>query len=189
MHWTRIAKDISYVLAPILIVILLASLMSVAAVFDSGKVDGKDYYSSTCFSDQYFERISDELNKLIEIEKKSNTSVTVDDMPSDFADYYNYYNIKTMNYQNEPITLYSKQAEENFVYLIVDNKENRVYTNIDYSVSEVSIDSYIEEIKANIYNWSYENNNVETSVEKMNLELSSRQYFFKDILKFILCSV
>lgn len=183
MHWTRIAKDISYVLAPILIVILLASLMSVAAVFDSGKIDGKDYYSSTCFSDQYFERISDELNKLIEIEKKSNTSVTVDDMPSDFADYYNYYNIKTMNYQNEPITLYSKQAEENFVYLIVDNKENRVYTNIDYSVSEVSIDSYIEEIKANIYNWSYENNNVETSVEKMNLELSSRQYFFKDILK------
>lgn len=183
MHWTRIAKDISYVLAPILIVILLASLMSVAAVFDSGKIDGKDYYSSTCFSDQYFERISDELNKLIEIEKKSNTSVTVDDMPSDFADYYNYYNIKTMNYQNEPITLYSKQAEENFVYLIVDNKENRVYTNIDYSVSEFSIDSYIEEIKANIYNWSYENNNVQTSVEKMNLELSSRQYFFKDILK------
>ncbi len=183
MHWTRIAKDISYVLAPILIVILLASLMSVAAVFDSGKIDGKDYYSSTCFSDQYFERISDELNKLIEIEKKSNTSVTVDDMPSDFADYYNYYNIKTMNYQNEPITLYSKQAKENFVYLIVDNKENRVYTNIDYSVSEFSIDSYIEEIKANIYNWSYENNNVQTSVEKMNLELSSRQYFFKDILK------
>ena len=46
MHWTRIAKDISYVLAPILIVILLASFMSVAAVFDSGKIDGKDYYSS-----------------------------------------------------------------------------------------------------------------------------------------------
>ena len=75
MHWTRIAKDISYVLAPILIVILLASFMSVAAVFDSGKIDGKDYYSSTCFSDQYFERISDELNKLIEIEKKSKEEI------------------------------------------------------------------------------------------------------------------
>lgn len=91
MHWTRIAKDISYVLAPILIVILLASFMSVAAVFDSGKIDGKDYYSSTCFSDQYFERICYELNKLIEIEKKSNTSDYSGWHASDFADYYNYY--------------------------------------------------------------------------------------------------
>ena len=39
MHWTRIAKDISYVLAPILIVILLATMISISISLEFGGVD------------------------------------------------------------------------------------------------------------------------------------------------------
>lgn len=168
--WIRVFKNISYCIAPILIVLLVLSIVSMIYVYRTGEVrDNKEYFSTDLFAERYVISL---YNRLTEVEYENMEEL------QEVGDYYSSgYYIRTnqeVNGKEEKIAFSYNYNHTNFLYLIIDKKAGIAYTNIDSSLKNNTIEGMKETIFSNHKNWSYESGKINTSIEQ--LEQKNVQY-------------
>lgn len=177
--WIRVAKNISYFIAPILISIFILSVVSILYVNEKVMLqEGDDYYQSKTFIEDYWGSIANKVYHIKNLEDAINSLNTVTLTDSDRekieTNYqYNYgFDSSKINidFNGKNIPGYYQYQPGNFVYFVIDNKKQAVYSNIEYDISHMTVKNLKEEILSNKYYWVCENGKIKTSISQLNEE-------------------
>ena len=163
-----ILKAISYILIPIIIIVLFLCIIYSVFMFEIQEVIEKDnFYETSIFSSQFRSNINQIINKIL-VEKKQ---------PQ-------YYYIKLSNENNENIyyegTAYYGNEDETFLYYLIKTGENNYYTNIPLTEQTDSIAKLQEQFtKKEGYYWNYDTieDKVDTNIQNDNLDSIKYTYF------------
>lgn len=163
-----ILKAISYILIPIMIIVLFLCIIYSVFMFEIQEVIEKDnFYETSIFSSQFRSNINQIINKIL-VEKKQ---------PQ-------YYYIKLSNENNENIyyegTAYYGNEDETFLYYLIKTGENNYYTNIPLTEQTDSIAKLQEQFtKKEGYYWNYDTieDKVDTNIQNDNLDSIKYTYF------------
>ena len=161
--WARVFKNISYIIFPIILLVLLLLVFYLTYPLEKDAIKAKvDYYDTNTFAEKYAMNIFGSI---------SSVGVLKDDKQSN--SYNNYYvhteNIKGNDLVKE-INYYSQYNTTNVIWLIIDNNTKIAYTNLEYSIDTSNIEAIITKIMKNKENWKYENGKIETTVSKLSEE-------------------
>lgn len=77
---------------------------------------------------------------------------------------------------------FAKYYSDNFIYVIIDNNSNTIYSNIEYDISHSTVEDLKNEILSNSLYWVYENGNVNTTIEKLKSEKIKTTNWYKENL-------
>ena len=163
-----ILKAISYILIPIMIIVLFLCIIYSIFMFENQEVIEKDnFYETSIFSSQFRSNINQIINKIL-VEKKQ---------PQ-------YYYIKLSSENNENIyyegTAYYGNEDETFLYYLIKTGENNYYTNIPLTEQTDSIAKLQEQFtKKEGYYWNYDTieDKVDTNIQNDNLDSIKYTYF------------
>ena len=163
-----ILKAISYILIPIMIIVLFLCIIYSVFMFEIQEVIEKDnFYETSIFSSQFRSNINQIINKIL-VEKKQ---------PQ-------YYYIKLSSENNENIyyegTAYYGNEDETFLYYLIKTGENNYYTNIPLTEQTDSIAKLQEQFtKKEGYYWNYDTieDKVDTNIQNDNLDSIKYTYF------------
>ena len=121
-----------------------------------------NYFETTTFAEDYSREIFSAITAINNI-KESNGYES-----------YGLYYIREENISGnsniEKINYYSEYYKTNVVWLIIDNKTKTAYTNLDYSIDTSNIENIQNKIQENATYWTYEDGNIDTSVNKLSSE-------------------
>lgn len=144
---STILKIISYILIPILVIIIIGSIIYHEYVKNVDyDINEKNYFKTSQFANEYYYLLIQKLNNI-----NNNRYQYID---------IHYNVVKT----DKPKIYYETDGLESIKYIIVNNNTDEIYTNIkleDYSNS-------LNEIKKKQFYWNIENANIETNLEKIN---------------------
>ena len=165
---SSILKAISYILIPIMIIVLFLCIIYSIFMFENQEVIEKDnFYETSIFSSQFRSNINQKINKIL-VEKKQ----------------AQYYYIKLSNENNENIyyerTAYYGNEDETFLYYLIKTGENNYYTNIPLTEQTDSIAKLQEQFtKQEGYYWNYDTieDKVNTNIQNDNLDSIKYTYF------------
>ena len=163
-----ILKAISYILIPIMIIVLFLCIIYSVFMFEIQEVIEKDnFYETSIFSSQFRSNINQIINKK-KVEKKQTQ----------------YYYIKLSSENNENIyyegTAYYGNEDETFLYYLIKTGENNYYTNIPLTEQTDSIAKLQEQFtKKEGYYWNYDTieDKVDTNIQNDNLDSIKYTYF------------
>ncbi len=152
----RIAKNISYILVPILIALLLASVVSIIVIESEDVLinSNNNYYDTEKFVNKY-------------LGSTYNVSNFV------FYDYFSggYTDKAKADINGKAGNIYYNQyLQGNFKYLIVNNKTRIATTNITLTTKTDTIEEIIENLKSDEVYWNYKNGKVQTNIDSLKLE-------------------
>ena len=156
----KILKNISYILAPILITIIVASIISVIFAEKNDK--------SITYANSYYETLSFKEDYLKSIQRKFNF-VAGKKFEGGFTDTQE----TNINGKNGTI-YYNTSVEGNFVYLIINKKEGIATTNLEHTMQTDNISELIQSINENSNHWNYANGEVDTNFT--NLKMNNIKY-------------
>ncbi len=164
-----ILKSLSYILIPIFIILILASLVYTSYILQETELSTKNsFYETDRFALSYMTQLNSVIvNTMTEASKKINKmyqkSNTQEEIYTVLYDYYTYINTN---------------------YLLIDNETGKSYTNIEITGKTDTI----EEIKRSIINennkyWMYnaETNEINTNLENDSLSDIQLTYLDNDI--------
>ena len=66
--------------------------------------------------------------------------------------------------------------DKNFKFLIIDNKTNKAFTNLEQTMKTDTIEKIKQELSNYSYYWNYENGQVKTNIGKLSLENIKYEY-------------
>ena len=160
---SRVLKNISYILFPILICILFLIVFSLSYPLEKEAIKAKkDYYETNTFAENYAYKIFESLSTVTYLKQNENTNA------------HSYYCVQTETIENnenvKSINYYTDYIGSNVLWLIIDNDTKKAYTNLDYSIDTSTIENIISKIMKNNYNWKYENEEIQTTVVKLSNE-------------------
>ena len=161
---SNLLKGISFVLIPILVLILAFSIFHVLFLNKYGN-ESKDFTKTEAFSTSYFRFILNQVSKAQYVSTKESSNYLELEDENGKIYYYD-----TTNYSND----YFKGIENYIKYIIIDNKTNIMYTNIRSN-------NYTEEIakiKNNPTYWEYTNSNIDTNIEYINKDNIKYNYTY-----------
>ena len=161
---SNLLKGISFVLIPILVLILAFSIFHVLFLNKYGN-ESKDFTKTEAFSTLYFRFILNQVSKAQYVSTKESSNYLELEDENGKIYYYD-----TTNYSND----YFKGIENYIKYIIIDNKTNIMYTNIRSN-------NYTEEIakiKNNPTYWEYTNSNIDTNIEYINKDNIKYNYTY-----------
>ena len=161
---SNLLKGISFVLIPILVLILAFSIFHVLFLNKYGN-ESKDFTKTEAFSTSYFRFILNQASKAQYVSTKESSNYLELEDENGKIYYYD-----TTNYSND----YFKGIENYIKYIIIDNKTNIMYTNIRSN-------NYTEEIakiKNNPTYWEYTNSNIDTNIEYINKDNIKYNYTY-----------
>lgn len=186
----RVAKNISYVLIPIILATLILSVVSILYVNDtemivesSKNASGlSDYYQSKLFIEDYWDSMMDriyrvknledglqDLMKSIKEKKTEYSEEGIESLRLNQRMNFNYYSKEyKIDVGGKVIPAYYEYDSRNFIYVIIDHKNGVVYGNIEYDFYHPTTESLKEEVLSNKYHWIYENGKVQTSIDYLN---------------------
>lgn len=178
--WIRVLKNLAYCIAPILILSLILSIISVVYAYEIGmERKAKDYFETTKFAEEYYYSIYNATNQVLIIEES-----TTEEEKQNYRNNYDYY-----SYSAREIEVDGKQMQcfynyypNNFDYLVIDNKNNVVYVNREYDISHTTLESLKNEILPNKLYWIYEDGKIDTTITKLNEENIKNTNFYKEDL-------
>ena len=156
----KILKNISYILVPILITIIVASIISVIFVEKNDR--------SIIYANSYYETLSFKEDYLKSIQRKFNF-VAGKEFEGGFTDTQE----TNINGKNGTI-YYNTSVEGNFVYLIINKKEGIATTNLEHTMQTDNISELIQSINENSNHWNYANGEVDTNFT--NLKMNNIKY-------------
>ena len=178
--WPRVLKNISYVLFPIFLTILVLLIVCLSYPLERHAIkEGLDYYETNTFAENYALEIFSSLNAVTFLKDNSN------------EDLFSYEYIQTEglegNDEANELNYYYEYYGNNVIWLIIDNNTKKAYTNLDYSLETSSLQNIKDTIIQNQRYWNYENGIIETTVDKLNndnieyIESGLRQERFETI--------
>ena len=156
--WIRVLKNVSYVLAPVLIAMLVLSISCVFFTDNMGIEKEEEYIETSKFAEEYLSFIRTTINRINSKEKSYKREV------------------------NENITE-SLEYIGNFVYLVIDNKTGVGYVNGNHDFSYITVNKWKEEILSNKLYWCYENGKINTSIDKISEQQMVDTSFYENSLK------
>ena len=161
---SNLLKGISFVLIPILVLILAFSIFHVMFLNEYGN-ESKDFTKTEAFSTSYFRFILNQVSKAQYVStKESSNYLELEDEKG------NLYYYDTTNYSND----YFKGIENYIKYIIVDNKTNIMFTNI----RSTNYTEEIAKIKNNPTYWEYVDSNIDTNIEYINKDNIKYNYTY-----------
>lgn len=158
--WYRVLKNISYILFPILLTILIILIFCLTYPLERNAIkNGTNYFETNTFAENYAMEIFSVLNSINVLESNRE---------------YGYYYVHTEEVNNdstvEEINYDTQYYENNVQWLVIDNDTKKAYTNLQYSIETSSIEKIQNIIMQNEKYWNYQEGNIETSVEKLSEE-------------------
>lgn len=159
----RVLKNTAYVLFPIFLTMLILLIFFLTYPLERKSVEERvNYFETTTFAEDYSREIFSAITAINNI-KESNGYES-----------YGLYYIREENISGnnniEKINYYSEYYKTNVVWLIIDNKTKTAYTNLDYSIDTSNIENIQNKIQENATYWTYEDGNIDTSVNKLSSE-------------------
>ena len=147
---STILKILSYILIPILVIIIMGSIIYYEYVKNSEyDINEKNYLKTSQFANEYYNVLIQKLNNIKQ-------------------DKYQYidihYNVVKIDSPKVYYETNQTNKIQNIKYIIINNNTNEIYTNVkleDYSNS-------LNEIKKKQFYWNIESGNIETNLEKIN---------------------
>ena len=178
--WPRVLKNISYVLFPIFLTILVLLIVCLSYPLERHAIkEGLDYYETNTFAENYALEIFSSLNAVTFLKDNND------------GDIFSYEYIQTEGLENDDeaneLNYYYEYYGNNVIWLIIDNNTKKAYTNLEYSLETSSIQNIKDTIMQNQRYWNYENGIIETTVDKLNndnieyIESGLRQESFETI--------
>ena len=159
----RVLKNTAYVVFPIFLTMLILLIFFLTYPLERKSVEERvNYFETTTFAEDYSREIFSAITAINNI-KESNGYES-----------YGLYYIREENINGnnniEKINYYSEYYKTNVVWLIIDNKTKTAYTNLDYSIDTSNIENIQNKIQENATYWTYEDGNIDTSVNKLSSE-------------------
>ena len=161
--WARVLKNISYILFPILVIMLFIIVFSLSYPLEKEAIKAKkDYYETNTFAENYAYKIFGSLTTVGSLKQnEKNDAYSYSYMHTETIENNEY--VKSINY-------YTDYIGSNVLWLIIDNDTKKAYTNLDYSIDTSTLENIISKIMKNEYNWKYENEEIQTTVAKLSNE-------------------
>ena len=178
--WPRVLKNISYVLFPIFLTILVLLIVCLSYPLERHAIkEGLDYYETNTFAENYALEIFSSLNAVTFLKDNSN------------EDLFSYEYIQTEgledNDEANELNYYYEYYGNNVIWLIIDNNTKKAYTNLEYSLETSNLQNVKDTIMQNQRYWNYQDGVIETTVDKLNndnieyIESGLRQESFETI--------
>ena len=152
----KILKNISYILAPIFLAILVISAISVIFVekTDKSLVYANSYYDTQSFKKDYLNSIQRKFN-----------FVSGKKFEGGFTD------TQETNINGKTGTIYyNTSVEGNFVYLIINKKEGIATTNVGHTMQTDTINEIKQTLRVNTKYWNYANKEIDTNFSSLTME-------------------
>jgi len=192
--WMRVMKNISYIIAPFLLASLILSVVSVLYVNESGRIkeiskmdDNSSYYETITFAEKYLNSIEGKIQRVRNIQsyqqnlkEVKNTSQQELELTERYSYYYN--NHYAVDSDGKKVEVYYESNADNFIYFIINHKNNEIYSNIEYDLFHTTLQSLKDEILSNERYWIYENGKVNTTIDKIN-DKNIKQIGFYETIK------
>lgn len=155
----RILKNISYVLLPIFIAILGVLILALVYPMERSAIkQNLSYYETTTFAENYASEIFNALSDINSFR----------DSNSNYYSRYVYTEYMEDGSDVKSINYFVQYYESNVAWLIIDNDTNEAYTNLSYSIETSSADKIKNTIMQNQRYWTYENEKINTNINKLN---------------------
>lgn len=163
----KILKNISYILAPIFLAILVVSVISVIFVEKSERdlIYANSYYDTQSFKKDYLNSIS---RKYDLINGKKFKGGYTDTQTTDISG------------KNGTI-YYNTSVEGNFRYLIINKKEGLATTNVDHTMQTDTINEIKQTLRVNTKYWNYANKEIDTNFSSLTMENIKYESTFSEI--------
>ena len=178
----QFVKIIGYILIPIFILISIFSALSLYYRSENQQVqEANNFFETDNFMYMYSASII------------NNFSINADSLlvkDEDGDSYYSSNRYGIYDDYQENVQIGNKKGRvnylttyeyKNFKYLIIDNKNSVVYTNVEHTMFTDSIEEIKERLAKNSIYWNYEKGNVNTSIEKLKLEEIRYKSIYKSI--------
>ena len=156
----RLLKNISYVIAPIILAILIILIVCLAYPIEREAINNnKNYYETTLFAERYTTEIISAFSTVKNFQGFDYTSsrhdVYITEEPVEG------------NKQVKKIYYFSERYGNNIKWLIIDKKNKEAFTNIDYSIESSTFEEVQKQIIEKGQYWNYDNENVNTTINKL----------------------
>ena len=156
----RILKNVSYVIAPIIVIMLLIIVVCVFSPIEREAIRERVSFAQTKeFAEQYAAEILSAFSTIKNYQAMQYYS------PS-----YDWYvaveNVKD-NEQIEKIYYFDNYSENNVKWLIIDKKTKEAFTNIEYGIDTTTFEEVKNKVDTKNIFWNFNDSNVETSINKL----------------------
>ena len=156
----RILKNVSYVIAPIIVIMLLIIVVCVFSPIEREAIRERVSFAQTKeFAEQYAAEILSAFSTIKNYQAMQYYS------PS-----YDWYvaveNVKD-NEQIEKIYYFDNYSENNVKWLIIDKKTKEAFTNIEYGIDSTTFEEVKNKVDTKNIFWNFNDSNVETSINKL----------------------
>ncbi len=165
-----VLKCICYILIPFMFLNILINTFSIT-YYDEYKEDiesGITYFQTKRFAENYFRKIYSKINSLVIMKDYENEKASV--IITQVDDYEEKDN--GIEYESDSRRIYE--------YLIID-EEGVAHTNIAKTVNTDTVEGLKEYIKSKKYFWNFDNNEIDTNIEKMKYENIAYSGYFERI--------
>lgn len=179
-----VLKAICYILMPLLFLNILVNAFSIV-YYDEYKEDiesGITYFQTERFAESYIRNIYSKVNSIENEITYENQKMGI--MIADIEDATEKDRIITdmETYKQENEIEYEYNSRKTYEYLIIDDV-GVAHTNITKTLNTDTVQELKEYIKAKKYFWNYENDKIDTNIEKMKHEDIAYSGYFERIRK------
>ncbi len=175
-------KIICYILMPLLVLNIIINTFSIT-YYDEYKedIEGQTtYFETERFADEFLRSIYYKANSMNRQKaKEEKNSVIIANEETSIEEKMKTEDKSLLASEDNGIN-YENYSSKTYDYLIID-ESGIAYTNIEKTLNTDSIEELKNYIKAKTYNWYYENNEVNTSIEKMKYENIAYSSYFESI--------
>ena len=156
----RVLKNISYVIAPIILGILIILIVCLSYPIERESIKNKEnYYETTLFAERYTTEIVGAFSTVKNFQGLEHTS-TRDDV-------YITEKLVEETKQINKIYYFSEYYGDNVKWLIIDKKNKEAFTNINYSVESATLEAVQNQIIGKGQYWNCDNGKVDTTIPKL----------------------
>ncbi len=183
--WIRVFKNLSYFMIPLLFILLLACLMALVNSTNSMR-KGQTYFESVDFADSYAESIEEAISEINGINQiYANIEEEYGEGLYGERLIYGYYSYSIIGDEDNgvEIPIYYLRFQSNFNYLIIDHENNSVYTNVEDSIDNNTIEAIKSHILSNRLYWQYANGEIDTSIQTLKSNMDENTDFYRKNLK------
>jgi len=180
-RYAAIIRIICYILIPVFVLTIIQSLITLY-YFDGQiqETNKKGFYETERFSDLYKTSIC---NNVEECYQYNNVNLGYE------ADISNFYDVAQLNTENGTIYYKTYLQEKNFKFLIIDEKTNKAFTNLEETTRTDTIEKIKQELSNYSYYWNYENSQIKTNINNLSLENMKYEYTYKNIEENYKCKI
>ena len=160
--WFRVAKNVSYVVAPIVLAVLIFMIVCMSYPMEREAINNKQsFFETETFAEDYSYEVFAGLSTVTSWQKNK------DDIHP-----YSYYlrtEQKVEDNENvETIYYFTDIYGTNVQWLIIDNSTKEAFTNLSYSISNSMLDNILSQITQKGIYWNYDGEKVDTSIDRLN---------------------